>query len=53
MSHYYSKDNDLLESRPHQIQFQINQKDYTMTSDKGVFSKAGLDFGSRVLLETI
>lgn len=53
MSHYFSKENDRLPSHPKTIHFKINQKPYLMETDEGVFSKAGLDYGSRVLLEAL
>ncbi len=53
MSHYYSKDNDRLESEKHPVRFVVKEHPFTMMTDKGVFSKSGLDFGSRVLLEAI
>ena len=53
MSHYYSKDNDRLESDKHPVRFVVKNHPFTMMTDKGVFSKSGLDFGSRVLLESI
>ncbi|MBU1145037.1 MAG: methyltransferase [Firmicutes bacterium] len=53
MAHYFSKENDLLESKKKDIHFIINKNHYHMTSDSGVFSKSGLDFGTRTLLETI
>ncbi len=53
LSHYYTKDNDLLESRPREIFFTIAGKNYRFLTDRGVFSRSGLDFGTRLLLETI
>ena len=32
---------------------EINDKSFTFNTDNGVFSKKGLDFGSRVLIETL
>jgi 16S rRNA (guanine1207-N2)-methyltransferase len=53
MSHYYTKDNDRLDSDKHPVRFVVKGHQFTLNTDKGVFSKSGLDFGSRVLLETI
>jgi len=52
MSHYYLND----ESLAHDTNIlEVTVKDVSMRlyTDKGVFSKGGLDFGTRVLLETI
>jgi len=51
--HYYTNDNDMLASNRKSIRFLIRGNLYEMETDIGVFSKAGLDFGTRVLLETI
>ncbi|MFA5179642.1 MAG: methyltransferase [Candidatus Izemoplasmatales bacterium] len=53
ISHYFSKENDLLASNRKTIRFVIRGKEFEMVTDKGVFSKAGLDYGSRVLLDNI
>ncbi len=53
MSHYYTKTNDELDSLKRTVQFKIQDHLFQMTTDKGVFSKSGLDFGSRVLLEAL
>ncbi|XMB71791.1 methyltransferase [Mycoplasmatota bacterium WC30] len=53
MSHYYSKDNDNLESLEKDIFFKIKDKSFHLITDNGVFSKSGLDFGSRLLIETV
>jgi len=53
MSHYYTKDNDRLESDKHPVRFVVKEHPFTLMTDKGVFSKSGLDYGSRVLLESI
>ena len=52
MAHYFTK-NDQLESKEKVVSYIINDKKYNMTTDIGVFSKDYLDFGTRVLLETI
>ena len=52
MSHYYLNDKTL----NHEIQtikFKINNHEISLDTDRGVFSRDGLDFGSRVLLENI
>jgi len=53
ISHYYTKDNDLLASNRQTIRFIIKGKPYELETDRGVFSKTGLDFGTRTLLETL
>lgn len=53
MSHYYTKDNDRLDSDKRPVHFVVKGHQFTLNTDKGVFSKSGLDFGSRVLLESI
>ncbi|MBN2268232.1 MAG: class I SAM-dependent methyltransferase [Acholeplasmataceae bacterium] len=52
MSHYYINDSKL----NHQIksyETSVNHISFTFYTDRGVFSRDNLDFGSRVLLETI
>lgn len=52
MAHYFENDKSLKsEMKEHQIK--MFDKTYTFTTDYGVFSKQGLDFGTRTLLETI
>lgn len=51
MSHYFT--NEEMESNLKKIQVKINDKSFTFNTDNGVFSKKGLDFGSRVLIETL
>lgn len=52
MAHYFENDKNLKsEMREHQIK--IFDKSYTFITDHGVFSKEGLDFGTRTLLETV
>lgn len=53
MSHYYSKNNDQLKSNEQDIHVKIFEKTFHFITDNGVFSKSGLDFGSRLLIETI
>lgn len=52
MSHYYLNDNKL-DHEIIQIQFKIGQHEVFLETDRGVFSRQNLDFGSRVLLEHI
>lgn len=52
MSHYYSK-NPTSESNEKKIIVNICDKEFTFITDSGVFSKKGLDFGTRTLLENI
>ncbi|MFA7075071.1 MAG: methyltransferase [Candidatus Izemoplasmatales bacterium] len=53
MSHYYSKENDSLKSNEKTIFVNIKDKKFSFVTDHGVFSKMGLDFGSRLLIETV
>lgn len=52
MGHYFIND-DNLKSEVHEFTFEIKGKNYKMLSDNGVFSKRGLDFGTRTLLESL
>ncbi len=52
MNHYFNK-NINLETDEKDIYFKISEKPFHFLTDNGVFSKAGLDFGSRLLLETV
>lgn len=52
MKHYYT-DNSDLQSEPTNFTFHYRGHDILFTSDHGVFSKTMIDYGSRVLLETI
>lgn len=53
MSHYYTKNNNNLKSSEKNIYFKIKEKNFHFITDYGVFSKSGLDFGSRLLIETV
>ena len=53
MSHYYSKENDALKSNEKEILIKIREKSFSFLTDHGVFSKQGLDFGSRLLIESV
>ena len=48
--HYYSK-KPTIDSAPQTWNVQLLGESFTFTSDKGVFSKGGVDFGSRLLIE--
>lgn len=52
MSHYFTKKTDA-QSVEKDIYFQIKEKKFHFITDNGVFSKSGLDFGSRLLLESV
>ena len=51
MSHYFT--NDYVESKEVKTKCMIKNTELTLITDNGVFSKKGLDFGTRTLLETI
>jgi 16S rRNA (guanine1207-N2)-methyltransferase len=52
MDHYYSVNPDAA-SDPHSITVAARGIRLTLTVDRGVFSTKGLDFGTRVLVETV
>ncbi|MBN2540408.1 MAG: class I SAM-dependent methyltransferase [Bacilli bacterium] len=52
MSHYFTNNKDL-ESKEKPIYFKVQNIEFHFITDNGVFSKSGLDFGSRLLLETV
>ena len=52
MSHYFEYDKNL-KSNEKELLVKINDNKFKFISDNGVFSKKGLDFGTRTLLETI
>lgn len=52
MKHYYTN-NENLESSPEEFIYHYRGKELTFISDNGVFSKKMIDYGSRVLLDTI
>lgn len=52
MAHYFENEEDL-KSEEKEIFVKINDMDFRFITDYGVFSKKGLDFGTRTLLETI
>ncbi|PYZ95705.1 16S rRNA methyltransferase [Alteribacter lacisalsi] len=51
MGHYYSEKPDV-ESRPETVEVTVRGQKLRFLSDRGVFSKGDLDFGTRTLLET-
>jgi 16S rRNA (guanine1207-N2)-methyltransferase len=53
MSHYFDSDLERLKSKVRTFDAIIKQKTYRFLTDSGVFSKMGMDFGTRLLLETI
>jgi len=52
MSYYFDK-NTNVESRENTTRAEIGSRFYTFKTDNNVFSKKGLDFGTRSLLESI
>lgn len=52
MSHYYDKNPDA-KSHEKEIKVIINNQKYKFITDSGTFSKHGLDFGTRPLLEAL
>jgi len=52
MAHYFEYDENL-KSKEIEHLVNINNKQFKFITDNGVFSKKGLDFGTRTLLETI
>ncbi len=53
MTHYFTGDNDQLKTAKKQFNCVIADSKYFFYTDIGVFSKTGLDFGTRLLLETV
>ena len=51
MSHYFT--NDEVKSKEKEITIIVKNEKLTLVTDNGVFSKKGLDFGTRTLLETV
>lgn len=52
MSYYFTNDENL-KSNINKINVKINNSFFSFYTDNGVFSKRGLDFGTRTLLENI
>lgn len=53
MNQYFSADAEKLESKPRIIKAMIGGTPFVFLTDKGVFSISGVDFGTRLLCETI
>jgi len=53
MDQYFSPENDALPSKRRTFFCQIGGMNFEFVTDTGVFSKSGLDYGSRTLLEAI
>ncbi|QIH76933.1 methyltransferase [Macrococcoides canis] len=51
MSHYYSEE-QTVESNESTISFIMDSHNMKLTTDRGVFSKGGVDFGSNLLVKT-
>ncbi|WP_050613624.1 class I SAM-dependent methyltransferase [Bacillus testis] len=51
-NHYYSKNPDV-ESNPSYWEFTLRGKAFRFKTDNGVFSKKEVDFGSRLLIDTV
>lgn len=52
MSHYYTPDADL-PHQPGQAALELEGKSLVFNTDAGVFSRGNVDFGSRLLIETL
>lgn len=52
MSQYFDNDKNIKSERK-LIKFNFNNRDFSLYSDNGVFSKDRLDYGTKVLLESI
>lgn len=52
MSQYFDNDKSI-KSEKKSIKFYFNDREYNLISDNGVFSKDKIDYGTRVLLESI
>jgi 16S rRNA (guanine1207-N2)-methyltransferase len=50
--HYYSR-NPSVKSNPQSFSFSLRGHSFTFTTDQGVFSKGEIDFGSRLLIDSI
>ena len=51
MSHYFT--NEEIESNLRKTYVNVKDKSFVFNTDNGVFSKKGLDFGTRVLVESL
>lgn len=52
MTHYFQNDSNLISEEKMTIS-KINGQEFKFITDNGVFSKKGLDFGTRTLLESL
>ena len=52
MSQYFDNDKNIKSERK-LINFSFNDKNFSLYTDNGVFSKDKLDYGTRILLENI
>ncbi|WP_010632256.1 class I SAM-dependent methyltransferase [Sporolactobacillus vineae] len=52
MSDFYFSEEPHAKSHPQQLTAELRGKTFLFTTDAGVFSKAGIDYGSRLLIET-
>ena len=52
MDHYYSA-SPSVDSDPKQVEFHVMGLSFKCTTDSGVFSRDGLDMGTRILLESL
>lgn len=52
MNHYFTNEENL-KSNIHLLEIYIRDKRYLLYSDNGVFSKKGLDFGTKVLIDAL
>lgn len=52
MSHYFTND-EAIKSEVKKVNVRLNDTPFSFYTDNGVFSKKGLDFGTRTLLESL
>ncbi|WP_024572794.1 methyltransferase, partial [Bacillus subtilis] len=52
MSEHYYSEKPSVKSNKQTWSFRLRNKDFTFTSDSGVFSKKEVDFGSRLLIDS-
>jgi 16S rRNA (guanine1207-N2)-methyltransferase len=53
MTEHYYTNNPQVTSKEEQIQVTLRGNKLTFSTDRGVFSKAGIDFGSQLLVESV
>lgn len=53
MSEHYYTNNPQVESKEEQIQVTLRGNKLTFSTDRGVFSKSSIDFGSQLLVESV